>query len=44
MSFLIRWIMKRGDLYRVYKGAPHAPEKFRVFVIVSSQVLINSNE
>jgi mRNA interferase MazF len=34
--------MKRGDLYRVYKGTPHDPKKFRVFVIVSRQVLINS--
>ncbi|MBI5098271.1 MAG: type II toxin-antitoxin system PemK/MazF family toxin [Nitrospirae bacterium] len=34
--------MKRGDLYRVYKGSPNDPKKFRVFVIVSRQVLINS--
>lgn len=34
--------MKRGELYRVYKGAPHDPKKFRVFVIVSRQVLIDS--
>lgn len=34
--------MKRGELYRVYKGTPHDPRKFRVFVIVSRQVLIDS--
>jgi len=34
--------MKRGDLYRVYKGNPHDPKDFRVFVIVSRQVLIDS--
>jgi mRNA interferase MazF len=34
--------MKRGDLYRVYKGSPNDLKKFRVFVIVSRQVLINS--
>jgi mRNA interferase MazF len=34
--------MRRGDLYRVYKGTPHDPKKFRVFVVVSRQVLIDS--
>lgn len=34
--------MRRGDLYRVYKGAPHDSKNFRVFVIVSRQVLIDS--
>lgn len=34
--------MKRGDLYRVYKGTSYDPKKFRVFVIVSRQVLIDS--
>lgn len=34
--------MRRGDLYRVYKGSPHDPKKFRVFVIISRQVLIDS--
>ncbi|MBI4689069.1 MAG: type II toxin-antitoxin system PemK/MazF family toxin [Nitrospirae bacterium] len=34
--------MRRGELYRVYKGNPHDPKKFRVFVIVSRQVLIDS--
>ncbi len=34
--------MKRGELYRVYKGSPHDPRKFRVFVVVSRQILIDS--
>ncbi len=34
--------MKRGDLYRVYKGSPNDPKKYRVFVIVSRQVVIDS--
>jgi len=34
--------MKRGDLYRVYKGTSYDPKKYRVFVIVSRQVLIDS--
>lgn len=34
--------MRRGDLYRVYKGTSHDPKKFSVFVIVSRQVLIDS--
>jgi len=34
--------MKRGELYRVYKGTSHDPKKFRVFVMVSRQVLIDS--
>ena len=34
--------MRRGDLYRVYKGNPHDPKDFRVFVIVSRQILIDS--
>jgi len=34
--------MNRGDLYRVYKGSPNDPKRFRVFVIVSRQVLIDS--
>ncbi len=34
--------MRRGELYRVHKGTPHDPKKFRVFVIVSRQVLIDS--
>lgn len=34
--------MKRGDLYRVYKCVSYDPKKFRVFVIVSRQILIDS--
>jgi mRNA interferase MazF len=34
--------MKRGDLYRVYKGSRRDPKEHRVFVIVSRQALIES--
>ncbi|MGE5237530.1 MAG: type II toxin-antitoxin system PemK/MazF family toxin [Chloroflexota bacterium] len=34
--------MKRGELYRVYKGTPRDPKRSRVFVVVSRQVLIDS--
>lgn len=34
--------MKRGDLYRVSKPSPADPKRFRVFVIVSRQLLIDS--
>ena len=34
--------MKRGDLYRVYKGNRLDPKDFRTFVIVSRQVVIDS--
>ncbi len=34
--------MKRGDLYRVAKPAARDPKRFRVFVVVSRQVLIDS--
>lgn len=34
--------MKRGDLYRVYKGSKRDPKKYRVFVVVSREVLIDS--
>ncbi|OGW12228.1 MAG: MazF family transcriptional regulator [Nitrospinae bacterium RIFCSPLOWO2_12_39_16] len=34
--------MRRGELYRVYKGISHDPKKYRVFVVVSRQVLIDS--
>jgi len=34
--------MKRGEFYRVYKGSSRDPKKFRVFVVVSRQVLIDS--
>ncbi len=34
--------MKRGDLYRVYKASKTDPKKYRVFVVVSRDVLIHS--
>ena len=34
--------MKRGDLYRVYKPGGADPKQFRVFVVASRQVLIDS--
>ena len=34
--------MKRGDLYRVVKPSSKDPKKFRVFVVVSRQILIES--
>jgi len=34
--------LKRGDLYRVYKGSTTDPKCYRVFVIISRQVLIDS--
>lgn len=34
--------MKRGELYRVASPTAKDPKKFRVFVIVSRQVLIDS--
>ncbi|MFA6505204.1 MAG: type II toxin-antitoxin system PemK/MazF family toxin [Treponemataceae bacterium] len=34
--------MKRGELYRVYRASRSDPKDFRVFVIVSRQVLIDS--
>ena len=34
--------MKRGELYRVYKGSKGDPKDFRVFIIVSRQVVIDS--
>lgn len=34
--------MKRGDLYRVAKPSATDPKRFRVFVVVSRQVLIDS--
>ena len=33
--------MKRGDLYRVYKGSQNDPKKHRVFLIVSRQPVID---
>ncbi len=34
--------MRRGELYRVYKGSRNDPKRFRVFVVVSRQILIES--
>ena len=34
--------MKRGDLYRVAKPSARDPKRFRVFVVVSRQVLVES--
>lgn len=34
--------MKRGDLYRVAHPSARDPKKFRVFVVVSRQVLLDS--
>ena len=34
--------MKRGELYRVYRGSQQDPRKHRVFVIVSRQAVIDS--
>lgn len=34
--------MTRGDLYRVMKPGARDPKRFRVFVVVSRQVLIDS--
>ena len=34
--------MKRGDLYRVRKPTSRDPKRYRVFLVVSRQVLIDS--
>jgi mRNA interferase MazF len=34
--------MKRGELYRVYRGIKQDPKNYRVFVIVSRQLLVDS--
>ena len=34
--------MNRGELYRVTHPSAHDPKKYRVFVIVSRQTLIDS--
>jgi mRNA interferase MazF len=34
--------VKRGDLYRVAKPSGKDPKRFRVFVVVSRQVLVDS--
>jgi mRNA interferase MazF len=33
--------VKRGDLYRVYKGTKNDPKKYRVFLVVSRQPVID---
>ena len=35
--------MRRGELYRVYRGTKNDPKKHRVFLIVSRQTLINQS-
>ncbi len=35
--------MKRGDFYRIYKPTSRDPKRFRVFVVVSRQILIDSS-
>ncbi len=34
--------MRRGELYRVRRPSSHDPKKFRVFIIVSRRILIDS--
>ena len=34
--------MRRGELFRVRRPSSHDPKKFRVFIIVSRQILIDS--
>jgi mRNA interferase MazF len=34
--------MKRGELYRVFRGNKNDPKDFRVFLVVSRQTLIDS--
>ena len=35
--------MNRGNLYRIYKPTSRDPKRFRVFVVVSRQVTVDSN-
>jgi hypothetical protein len=35
-------VVRRGELYRVYKASARDPKKHRIFVVVSRQVLIDS--
>ncbi len=35
--------MKRGELYRIYKPHSRDPKKYRVFVVVSRQLAIDSS-
>lgn len=34
--------MRRGELYRVYKASSQDPKRYRVFVIVSRQTVLDS--
>ncbi|MBT4497691.1 MAG: type II toxin-antitoxin system PemK/MazF family toxin [Gemmatimonadetes bacterium] len=34
--------MRRGELYSVYKGAAQDPKRYRVFVVVSRQIVLDS--
>ena len=34
--------MRRGELYRVYKSSTRDPKRFRIFVVVGRQVVIDS--
>ena len=34
--------MRRGELYRVYRAAAGDPRRYRVFVVVSRQILLDS--
>jgi mRNA interferase MazF len=34
--------VKRGDLYRVYRGVKYDPKDYRVFLVVSRQALVDS--
>jgi mRNA interferase MazF len=34
--------VKRGDLYRVYRGSRDDPKEYRVFLVVSRQLLVDS--
>ena len=34
--------MKRGDLFRVYKGSKYDPKEHRVVIVVSRQLLIDN--
>ena len=34
--------MKRGDLFRVFKGAKDDPKDYRIFLVVSRQLLIDN--
>jgi mRNA interferase MazF len=34
--------MRRGELYRVYKASARDPRRYRVFVVISRQTLLDS--